>query len=67
MNKFKGQQLALFVFESFMAVFYVAIGLTLLVGWLTLPIRQIITTIIGALFLLYGLFRIYRAVKKLFD
>ncbi|MDR1783255.1 MAG: hypothetical protein LBR13_03240 [Dysgonamonadaceae bacterium] len=63
--KYEGKELALFVFESLMAVVYLAVGIILLFTSLYPPINGVLRTVLGILFAVYGVFRVYRAVRKL--
>ena len=68
MQKYKGRELALLVFESVMAVFYVLAGIGLLM-WKradTVIQSSAIRIAVAVVLLLYGIFRIYRAIRKLF-
>lgn len=68
MQKYKGRELALLVFESVMAVFYVLAGIGLLM-WKradTVIQSSAIRIAVAVILLLYGIFRVYRAIKKLF-
>ena len=68
MQKYKGRELALLVFESAMAVFYVLAGIGLLM-WKradTVIQSSAIRIAVAVILLLYGIFRVYRAIRKLF-
>ena len=68
MQKYKGRELALLVFESAMAVFYVLAGIGLLM-WKradTVIQSSAIRIAVAVILLLYGIFRVYSAIKKLF-
>lgn len=68
MQKYKGRELALLVFESAMAVFYVLAGIGLLM-WKradTVIQSSAIRIAVAVILLLYSIFRVYRAIKKLF-
>ena len=68
MQQYKGRELALLVFESAMAVFYVLAGIGLLM-WKradTVIQSSAIRIAVAVILLLYGIFRVYRAIKKLF-
>ena len=68
MRKYKGRELALLVFESAMAVFYVLAGIGLLM-WKradTVIQSSAIRIAVAVILLLYGIFRVYRAIRKLF-
>ncbi|MDO4725695.1 MAG: hypothetical protein Q4A56_00540 [Porphyromonadaceae bacterium] len=67
MQKYKGKALAIMIFESAMAVFYLLAGVGLLLWHKaeTIIQNQPIRIVIAVLFLLYGIFRVYRAIKKL--
>ncbi len=67
MQKYEGKALAIMIFESAMAVFYLLAGIGLLF-WQkaeTIIQNQPIRIVIGIFLLLYGIFRVYRAIKKL--
>lgn len=65
-RRHSGQKLALFVFECVMAVVYVAAGYVLLfTPFFNRSIHTGIRIGLGIIFGLYGLFRIYRAYKKI--
>ncbi len=66
MQKYEGKALAILVFESAMAVFYVVAGAGLLFWQKAEVIIQhpVARIAIGAILLLYGIFRVYRAIKK---
>jgi hypothetical protein len=64
-KKYEGKELALFIFESFMAVVYLTVGIILLFTSLYQPISGILRMVLGVLFGTYGIFRVYRALKKL--
>ncbi len=68
MKKFQGKALALVVFESAMAVFYFLLGLWLVLADTAVVLieNKTIRIILGVLFVLYGAFRIYRAIRKVF-
>jgi hypothetical protein len=60
-----GKEQALFVFDAFMAVLYLAVGLTLLLADMSrFRIQGVLKILLGVLFTVYGLFRIYRAFKN---
>jgi len=64
-----GQKLSLLIFECFMAVLYLAFGVVFLfTPYFDAALRgQIgLKTALGIVLGLYGIFRIYRAVRKLF-
>lgn len=67
MQKYEGKALAIMIFESAMAVFYLLAGVGLLFWHKaeTIIQNQPIRIVIAVLFLLYGIFRVYRAIKKL--
>ncbi|MDR1371659.1 MAG: hypothetical protein LBJ17_00830 [Dysgonamonadaceae bacterium] len=57
-----------FVFECVMAIFYVVFGIVLLFTLLldrVLFYNQTVKLTVGVLFLVYGIFRIYRSCKKI--
>lgn len=68
MKKFQGKALALVVFESVMAVFYFLLGLWLVLADTAVLLieNKTIRIILGVLFIVYGAFRIYRAIRKVF-
>ncbi|MDR1718499.1 MAG: hypothetical protein LBR67_00040 [Dysgonamonadaceae bacterium] len=58
---------ARYLFESVMAVFYVALSALLLFTNVFDTIQGNVRLWVGVVLGLYGLFRIYRALKKLFQ
>ena len=65
-DKYKIQRLGLFIFECVMAFFYVAISIILLFTPLfNRTIQEGLRIGLGIICGLYGLFRIYRAYKKI--
>ena len=68
MQKYDGKDLALVIFESIMAVFYLVAGVSLLVWERAEVLIQFktIRIIVGVVILLYGIFRVYRAIRKIF-
>ncbi|MDR1436746.1 MAG: hypothetical protein LBI65_01375 [Candidatus Symbiothrix sp.] len=66
-GKREGQKLALFIFECVMAVLYLFIGIVFLfTSFYIYLIDGTVRIALGIVFGLYGIFRIYRALKKLF-
>jgi hypothetical protein len=60
-------KLALLIFECVMAVFYLIIGsVFLFTSFYLYLISGMIRIALGIIFGLYGIFRIYRAIKKLY-
>ncbi|MDR2962216.1 MAG: hypothetical protein LBU90_01020 [Bacteroidales bacterium] len=59
------KQLVLLIFEAVMSLFYPIFGV-----WLFLSnffqINVIINTVLSALFVLYGIYRLYRTITKIF-
>jgi hypothetical protein len=77
-GKFKkpdGQSLALFIFESAMAILYLVFGaIFLLTSLFDAALMKIsgpdihsIKIVLGSILGLYGIFRIYRAIKKMLN
>lgn len=68
MQKYDGKALALVIFESVMAVFYLVAGVSLLVWEKAEVLIQFktIRIVVGVVILLYGIFRVYRAIRKIF-
>jgi hypothetical protein len=65
-DKLEGRKLVLLIFECVMAVLYPLVGiLFLFTSWADYMIAGTIRIVLGVLFGLYGIFRIYRAIKKL--
>ena len=65
-GKYNGQKLFLFIFECVMALAYVAISIVLLFTPLfNHRIQEGLRIGLGVVLGLYGLFRVYRAYKKL--
>jgi len=65
-SKYSGQKLALFIFECVMAIAYLALGIVLL--FTPLFIYQIpggLRIGLGVILVSYGVFRVYRAYKKI--
>lgn len=64
-SNFEGQNLGLFIFECFMSVLYLAFGYILL---FTLFFNNVVSggirIALGVLLGLYGLYRIFRAIRK---
>jgi len=64
-DRYKGFKLGLFVFESVMAVVYLAVGVVLLTNYAKGYFRpDSLRILMGVIFSLYGVFRVYRAYKK---
>jgi len=64
--KYTGQQLALFTFECVMAVVYVALSIVLLfTPFFDRTVPKELKIGVGIVLGIYGLFRIYRAYKKI--
>jgi hypothetical protein len=65
----KGQQLALLIFEAVMAVFYLAFAALFLFPSQFhvqfAPQLESIRVVLGIVLGIYGIFRIYRVIKKL--
>ena len=65
-DNFKGFKLGLFVFESVMAVVYLAVSVIFIfTTYVNSYFQQGMRIVIGILFGLYGLFRVYRAYRKI--
>jgi hypothetical protein len=67
-GKYKGQRLGLFIFDCFMSALYLVFGIIvlftpLLKEW---QVHDGIKTGLGVLFGLYGIYRVARAVKRIF-
>ena len=62
--KVNGQSLVSFIFEAFMAVLYCVMGYVFLATEL-FNVNEKVRMPLGILLSLYGLFRLYRVVKKL--
>ena len=64
--KLEGRALALFIFEAVMAVFYLLLGLWLIVtDKATVMIENpTVRMVVGILFLIYGIFRVYRSLRR---
>lgn len=73
LKKTDAQSIALFIFESAMAVLYLVFGLIFLftslfdaaIAKISGPDIYSIKIALGVILGLYGIFRIYRAIKKL--
>jgi hypothetical protein len=68
-GKYEGQRLGLFIFDCFMSVMYLVLSVMLLFtpllkNW---QIQGEIKVGLGVLFGLYGIFRVTRAVKRIFQ
>ena len=63
----RGQSTAMFIFESVMAVVYLLVAGTLLFTdfFKDSMLSNGVRTALGIIFALYGVFRVYRAVKKI--
>ena len=70
-NKWNGQQLALFVFEAAMSVFYLVFSVVCFFPVLFPPVLSLdslspgLRTALGIILGIYGIFRIYRVIRKL--
>jgi hypothetical protein len=64
-EKYNGQKLGLFIFECVMSIVYLALAVILLFTPLFPSIQGGLRIGIGILFGLYGLFRTFRAYKKI--
>jgi len=65
-DRFNGQKLGLFIFESVMALFYVAFSIVLLfTDLLSRNIPKELRIGLGIILGIYGIFRVYRAYKKI--
>ena len=65
-DKYRIQRMGLFVFECFMAIFYVVISIVLLFSPLfNRSIQGGLRISLGVICGLYGIFRIYRAINKI--
>jgi len=64
-KKESGQSTVLYIFESIMSVFYLAISFILLfTGLFEGAIPKSIRLLLGILLGFYGIFRVYRAIRK---
>ena len=65
-KRFDGQKLGLFIFESIMAVVYVALSIVLLfTSFFNRSVPEGLRIGVGIVIGLYGLFRVYRAYIKI--
>ncbi|MDL2223358.1 hypothetical protein LJB98_04575 [Bacteroidales bacterium OttesenSCG-928-M11] len=66
LNSNRSQSLGAFIFECVMAVLYLAISYSFLFTSIfnTVIVNPTIRQILGALLGLYGIFRVYRAIRK---
>jgi len=65
-NKYNGQKFALFIFECFMAVVYVAVSIMLLfTPFFNRSVPEGLRIGVGIVIGFYGLFRVYRAYLKI--
>ena len=64
-NKLEGQKLGLLIFECVMAVLYLAFGAIFLFTSLFATIKGEMRIALGVLVGVYGIFRIFRAIKKM--
>ncbi|GHT02163.1 hypothetical protein FACS189440_09910 [Bacteroidia bacterium] len=67
-HKFDGQKLGWFIFEAAMAVLYLVFAAVFLfpsLFYLHLAIQGGLGTALGIILAVYGIFRIYRVIKKL--
>jgi hypothetical protein len=65
-NKYDGQKLGMFIFECVMAIVYVALSFILLfTSLLSRNIQKEFRIGFGVVFGFYGLFRVYRAYRKI--
>ncbi len=65
-TKLNGYALFMMVFESVMSVFYLLLAYILIfTEWFEATISNPFRLPLGALFALYGFYRVYRAIKKL--
>jgi len=60
------KQLTITIFESVMSLFYLAFGIVLIATDFFRTFGDVVRIGLGAIFILYGIYRIYRACKKLF-
>lgn len=65
-RRFQGRNLALYVFESIMAVFYLVVAYIILCTERFDSIGKEIRLPLGILLGVYGLFRVYRAIRRFF-
>lgn len=64
-NKLEGQSLGLFIFECVMALLYLAFGvLFLFTDLFSTAINGWVRIALGVLIGIYGIFRIFRAMRK---
>lgn len=68
MQKYEGKELAIVIFESAMAVFYVLAGIGLILWKRADTVIQspALRIAIAVILLIYSIFRVYRAIKKIF-
>ena len=59
------RELTMTIFESAMSLFYLAFGLVLIVTDFFKTFGDVLRIGLGIIFILYGVYRIYRAVKKI--
>jgi ABC-type nickel/cobalt efflux system permease component RcnA len=67
-NKFEGQKLGLLIFEGIMAVLYLIFAVVFLfpsLFHLRLAVQDGLRIALGIILSLYGIFRIYRTIKKM--
>ncbi|MDR3219214.1 MAG: hypothetical protein LBU22_09630 [Dysgonamonadaceae bacterium] len=70
-SKFSGQELAMLIFDAVMAILYFVIGLILLFAPLfhsvfkSAHINDGLRMMLGIILGLYGMFRIYRSIRRL--
>jgi len=66
MNNYSGTNIGLYIFECVMAVLYLVIAYTLLMTdyFKEAALPKGIRIGLGVLFMLYGIFRIFRAIRK---
>jgi uncharacterized membrane protein HdeD (DUF308 family) len=60
-----GQQLGLFIFDCVMSVLYLVFGIILLFVPFQSLIPSQIKIALGVVFIIYGVFRVFRAKKRL--
>jgi uncharacterized membrane protein HdeD (DUF308 family) len=60
-----GQQLGLFIFDCVMSVLYLVFGIVLLFVPFQSLIPHSVKLALGVLFIIYGIFRVFRAKKRL--
>jgi len=65
-NELDKKQLTMTIFESVMSLFYLAFGIVLIATDFFSAFGDILRISLGVIFILYGIFRIYRSCKKLF-